>query len=54
MDEAIKRCFVIGPMKDINRLNTLANQVILPLLQPYGYRVITPETPETGAIITIG
>ncbi|MCY7420869.1 MAG: nucleoside 2-deoxyribosyltransferase [Chitinophagaceae bacterium] len=51
MDEVIKRCFVIGPMKDINRLNTLANKVILPLLQPYGFRVITPDTGETGAIM---
>ncbi len=51
MDEVINRCFVIGPMKDINRLNILANQVILPLLKPYGYRVITPDAGETGAIM---
>ncbi|HTE24166.1 STING domain-containing protein [Flavitalea sp.] len=49
--EIIKRCFVIGPMRDIDRLRRLANEIILPIVSPEGFKVITPEEGEIGTIM---
>jgi hypothetical protein len=49
--EDIKRCFVIGPMKDMSRLNRLANDIIKPILEPEGFRIITPDQGHIGSIM---
>jgi hypothetical protein len=49
--EKIKRCFVIGPMKDMTRLLTLANEVVRPILEPEGYDIITPDQGHIGTIM---
>ena len=50
-NEIIKRCFVIGPMKDMNRLNTLAREIIFHIVVPYGFQVITPDEGSIDIII---
>jgi len=47
----IKRCFVIGPMADMDRLHRLAKQIIHPIIAPEGYTVSTPEEGEIGSIM---
>jgi hypothetical protein len=49
--EIIKRCFVIGPMNDLNRLRRLAKEIILPIVADEGFKVITPEEGEIGTIM---
>src|ERR1700760_3470277 len=44
--EKPKLCFIIGPMKDMDRLLQLKKEVIRPLLEPYHFKVITPEEGE--------
>lgn len=46
-----KLCFVIGPMRDMARLNILADHVVAPVVGPLGYRVETPASPEVGNIM---
>ena len=46
-----KLCFVIGPMRDMARLNKFAYEVIRPLVQDKGYRVETPDRPDVGNIM---
>jgi nucleoside 2-deoxyribosyltransferase len=41
--EKFKRCFIIGPMKDMARLLKLKNEVIIPLLENHNFKLITPE-----------
>jgi hypothetical protein len=50
-NEIIKRCFVIGPMKDMKRLNRLAREIIEPILEPFGFKVITPDEGNIGSIM---
>ncbi|NHE57851.1 STING domain-containing protein [Cyclobacterium plantarum] len=49
--ELIKRCFVIGPMKDMSRLNLLARKIVAPLVGPHGFTVITPEEGNIGSVM---
>tara|TARA_R110002049_G_scaffold2242_5_gene16398 strand:+ start:13337 stop:14401 length:1065 start_codon:yes stop_codon:yes gene_type:complete len=49
--ELIKRCFVIGPMKDIDKLRLLAHQIVAPLVQPYGFEIITPDEGNIGSVM---
>lgn len=49
--ELIKRCFVIGPMKDIGQLQLLAHQIVAPLVEPYGFVVITPDEGNIGSVM---
>ncbi|WP_337043886.1 STING domain-containing protein [Emticicia sp. 17c] len=49
--EIHKRCFVIGPMKDMKRLHTLANKIVKPILEPRGFKVITPEEGTIGTVM---
>jgi hypothetical protein len=37
-----KNCFVIGPMRDMERLSLIINEIIQPLVAPLGYRVVRP------------
>lgn len=48
-----KLCFVIGPMGDgkMARLRQLANDVVAPLVEPYGFVVETPDHADVGRII---
>lgn len=46
-----KLCFVIGPMRDMARLKRLATGIIDPIVQKFGYRVETPDSPEMGNIM---
>jgi hypothetical protein len=47
-----KLCFVIGPMRDMDRLNKLAAEVIEPVVEPFGYPVETPASPQVGNIMS--
>ncbi len=49
--ELIKRCFVIGPMKDMTKLLTLARDIVRPIVEPFGFRVITPDEGQIGSIM---
>jgi hypothetical protein len=50
--ELIKRCFVIGPMKDnMIKLETLARRIVAPILEPHGFRIITPDEGNIGTIM---
>ncbi|SHM99106.1 hypothetical protein SAMN04488057_10590 [Cyclobacterium lianum] len=49
--ELIKRCFVIGPMKDMSRLSLLARKIVEPLVRPHGFTVITPEEGNIGSVM---
>ncbi len=49
--EHIKRCFVIGPMKDMSRLKKLAGEIVRPILEPEGFRIITPDEGHIGSIM---
>ncbi|MEZ5102988.1 MAG: STING domain-containing protein [Draconibacterium sp.] len=51
MNELKKRCFVIGPMTDMDRLDKLAYEVIKPIVEPYGFDVITPLEGVDGHIM---
>lgn len=46
----LRRCFVIGPMRDMARLRRLTDAVVKPLLEPAGYVVSTPDHAETGLV----
>lgn len=48
----LRRCFVIGPMRDdraMNRLNWLANEVVKAVLP--SFEVITPDQGEVGSVM---
>jgi hypothetical protein len=47
----MKLCFVIGPMKDMDRLNRLAYQIVEPLLSDQEFLVRTPDQPNQGLIM---
>lgn len=47
----MRTCFVIGPMRDMARLNQLAFEVIEPLLSDAGFVVETPDGPEMGHVM---
>jgi hypothetical protein len=49
--EHLRRCFVIGPMKNIARLRSLADDIIAPLLQERGFKIITPDEGAIGSIM---
>lgn len=49
--DIILRCFIIGPMKNMARLHKLRDEIIKPILTPYGYKVITPDEGEIGNIM---
>lgn len=49
--ESHKQCFVIGPMKDMARLRILSNKIVKPILEPYGFKVITPDDGAIGTIM---
>lgn len=51
MNSQKKRCFVIGPMSDMKRLNKLALKVIKPIVTKYGFEVVTPEEGVAGHIM---
>lgn len=59
MSEQLSRsrlCFVIGRMggedgEYMGRLEQLAESIIAPILEDYGYEVITPNDPSTGRIM---
>lgn len=47
-------CFFIGPMstdEDMARLQRVANELLLPILKPLGYRVVFPHDPSGSADI---
>ena len=46
-----RRCFIIGPMKDMSRLIRLRDEIIKPLLAPYNFKVITPDEGSIGNIM---
>jgi hypothetical protein len=46
-----KLCFVIGPMRDIQRLHRLAREIVAPVAEPLGYQVETPDPPKSGNIM---
>jgi len=52
-EQKIKRCFIIGPMGNNNmaRLVKLRDEVIKPILEPRGFKVITPDEGEIGNIM---
>jgi|GEM_PF-1742730 len=50
-EQKIKRCFVIGPMKNMERLLFLRDEIIRPILAPQGFKVITPDEGEIGNIM---
>jgi hypothetical protein len=49
--QEIRQCFIIGPMKDMSRLERLRDQIVGPILKEYGYRVTTPEQGEIGNVM---
>lgn len=49
--QKIRRCFLIGPMKDIKRLRKLKDEVLVPLLKPEGFDVTTPDEGNVGNIM---
>ncbi len=51
LEQKIKRCFLIGPMKNMDRLLFLRDRVIKPILQPHGFKVISPDEGEIGNIM---
>lgn len=46
-----KVCFVIGPMKDVKRLNRLAHEIVGPLVADLGYAVTTPYQLQGGHVM---
>ncbi len=50
-NQLLRRCFVIGPMQDMARLHGLRDAIIRPLLEPHGFRVITPDEGDIGSIM---
>jgi hypothetical protein len=46
-----KRCFVIGPMAEMERFHKLVDEIIKPLLDPYNYDVIIPLEGNDGQIM---
>ncbi|HEY8388379.1 MAG TPA: STING domain-containing protein [Parasegetibacter sp.] len=51
MSQKIKRCFLIGPMKNMQRLLFFRDEVLKPILEPLGFRVISPDEGEIGNIM---
>lgn len=51
MPSPLRRCFVIGPMRDMDRLRRLAFDVVAPLLAPFGYTVTTPDHADMGLVM---
>lgn len=49
--QLLRRCFVIGPMRDMARLRRLAEDIVRPLLAPEGFDVITPDEGDIGTIM---
>jgi hypothetical protein len=50
-NEKIRRCFIIGPMRDMTRLRKLKDLVVEPLLGPLQYTVTTPDEGSIGNIM---
>src|SRR4051812_43819138 len=51
LSQKIKKCFFIGPMKNMARLTSFRDNVLKPLLEPYDFTVDTPEAGEIGNIV---
>lgn len=49
--QKIRRCFLIGPMKDLKRMETLREKLLVPLLGPSGFIVTTPDQGNIGNIM---
>ncbi len=49
--QKIKRCFIIGPMENIQKLEKLREKIIKPILEPLGFTVATPDEGEIGNIM---
>ena len=49
--EQIKQCFIIGPMKDMARLEKLRDQIVRPIVTAFGYGVSTPERGDIGNVM---
>lgn len=49
--QKIRKCFFIGPMKDMHRLLAFRDNVLKPLLTPYGFTVDTPDAGDIGNIM---
>ena len=49
--QEIRHCFVIGPMKDMERLERFRDEVVAPILREYGFSVSTPEQGEIGNVM---
>lgn len=49
--ENIRRCFLIGPMKDLKKMERLREKLLAPLLEPAGFLVTTPDQGNIGNIM---
>ena len=45
------QCFIIGPMKDMDRLWKLRDLIVQPILKEYGYSVSTPDSGDIGNVM---
>lgn len=50
-NQRLRRCFIIGPMKNMDRLYLLRDAIVRPLLEPYGFTVKTPDEGDIGSIM---
>jgi hypothetical protein len=49
--QQLRRCFIIGPMKDMERMYRLRDDIVRPLVEPSGFKVITPDEGDIGAVM---